>query len=236
MSERHRSVLLVEDHRELAETTGEFLESQGITVDYAADGLTALHLAVTEDYDVVILDLNLPGIDGIEIARKLREDARKNTPIIMLTARDTLDDKLAGFDVGADDYLVKPFELPELAVRVEALIRRERGGVAGTTYQVDDLELDPERGVAIRGGTRLNLSPRSFEILLELMRKSPAIVTRKELERVLWGDEPPDSDALRSHLYNLRRIVDKPFEKQLIETLAGRGFRLVDPAEENTQP
>ena len=235
MAERHRSVLLVEDHRELAETTGEFLESQGITVDYAADGLTALHLAVTEDYDVVILDLNLPGIDGIEIARKLREDARKNTPIIMLTARDTLDDKLAGFDVGADDYLVKPFEMPELAVRVEALIRRERGGVAGTTYQVADLELDPERGVAIRAGNRLNLSPRSFEILLELMRKSPAIVTRKELERVLWGDEPPDSDALRSHLYNLRRIVDKPFEKQLIETLAGRGFRLVDPDEEGSQ-
>ena len=223
MSE-NRHILLVEDHKALAETVGEFLEAQGMTVDYAQDGLTALHLSVTEDYDVIVLDLNLPGVDGIEVARRVREDAHKGTPIIMLTARDTLEDKLAGFDVGADDYLVKPFELQELAVRIEALIRREKGAISGTMYKVGDLELDPQMGIALRAGKRLNLSPRSFDILKELMRKSPAVVSRRELERALWGDEVPDSDALRSHLYNLRRVVDRPFNTQLIQTVPGRGF------------
>ncbi len=227
-----KSVLLVEDHKELAETVGTYLESQEYTVDYAADGLTAMHLAVTEDYDAVILDLNLPGIDGIEVCRKLRKEAHRTTPIIMLTARDTLDDKLTGFDVGADDYLVKPFELPELAVRIEALIRREKGDVSSTVFRVGDLELDTERGIALRAGKRLNLSPRSFEILRVLMQKAPAIVTRRELERALWGDEPPDSDSLRSHLYNLRRIVDKPFDVAFIETVPGRGFRMNDPEQD----
>ncbi|MEM7078545.1 MAG: response regulator transcription factor [Pseudomonadota bacterium] len=220
--------MLVEDHHELAATVGEYLESQQYTVDYASDGLSALHLAVTEDYDAIVLDLNLPGIDGLEVCRRLREDARKPTPVLMLTARDQLDDKLAGFDVGADDYLVKPFEMPELAVRIEALIRREKGVVSETVYKIADLELDTQREIALRQGKRLNLSPRSFEILRILMRNSPAVVSRKELEREIWGDEVPDSDALRSHLYNLRRIVDKPFEQVLIETVSGRGFRIAD--------
>jgi DNA-binding response OmpR family regulator len=223
-----RTILLVEDNNELAETVGMYLESQGYTVDYAGDGLTAMHLAVTEEYDVIILDINLPGIDGMEVCRRLRKDARKTTPVIMLTARDQLNDKLQGFEVGADDYLVKPFELPELAVRIEALIRRDKGDVSETTYRVADLELDTEREIAIRAGKRLSLSPRSFEILRVLMRRAPAVVSRRELEKEIWGDEVPDSDALRSHVYNLRRIVDKPFDKPLIETLAGRGFRMAD--------
>ena len=223
----NRSVLFVEDHRDLAATVGEYLEAQGYTVDYAADGVTALHLGVTQDFDAIVLDLNLPGIDGIDVCRRLRQDARKKTPIIMLTARDQLSDKLAGFDVGADDYLVKPFELPELAVRIEALIRREKGDVSETIYQIGDLKLDTEREIAIRGRTRLKLSPRSFEILKVLVRRAPAIVTRRELEREIWGDDPPDSDSLRSHIYNLRRIVDKPFDTPLIETSPGRGFRIV---------
>ena len=217
-------VLLVEDNRALAETVGRFLEGEGHTVDFAMDGLTAMHLGVTEDYDAIVLDLNLPGVDGIEVCRRLRADARKTTPIIMLTARDQLEDKIGGFEAGADDYLVKPFELPELAVRVEALIRRDKGAVSETTYRVGDLELDTQRGIVMRAGKRLHLSPRSFEILLVLMRKSPAMVSRTELEREIWGDEPPDSDAIRSHLYNLRRIVDKPFDKALIENRARQGL------------
>ncbi len=224
----YRTVLLVEDNRELSETVGTYLESQNYTVDYAGDGLTAMHLAVTEEYDVIVLDLNLPGIDGMEVCRRLRKDARKTTPVIMLTARDQLNDKIEGFEVGADDYLVKPFELPELAVRIEALIRRDKGDVSETIYKVADLELDTEREIAIRAGKRLNLSPRSFEILRVLMRRAPSVVSRRELEKEIWGDEVPDSDALRSHVYNLRRIVDKPFDKPLIETLAGRGFRMSD--------
>ena len=223
-----RTILLVEDHQDLAETVGAFLESQGYTVDYASDGLTAMHLAVTEEYDAIVLDIGLPGIDGLEVCRRLRKDARKQTPVIMLTARDQLDDKLSGFDVGADDYLVKPFEMPELAVRVEALIRRDKGDVSETTYRIADLELDTEREIAIRAGKRLSLSPRSYEILRVLMRRAPAVVSRRELEKEIWGDEVPDSDALRSHVYNLRRIVDKPFDRPLIETVAGRGFRMAE--------
>ena len=229
VSVTNKNVLLVEDHADLAATVGAYLESQGYDVDYAQDGVTALHLAVTEEFDAVILDLNLPGIDGIEVCRRVRQDARKKTPIIMLTARDQLPDKVEGFDAGADDYLVKPFELQELSVRIEALIRRDRGDVSPSIYQVADLKLDTDREIAIRADKRLKLSPRSFDILRALMRKSPAVVTRRELEREIWGDEPPDSDALRSHIYNLRRLVDKPFETPLIETLAGRGFRIADP-------
>jgi DNA-binding response OmpR family regulator len=228
MSTTNKTILLVEDHAELAATVGEFLEGQGYSVDFAADGLTAMHLGATEPFDAIVLDLNLPGMDGIEVCRRLRKDARKATPIIMLTARDQLDDKLLGFDVGADDYLVKPFELAELAVRIEALIRRERGDVSETVYRIADLELDTEREIAIRAGKRLKLSPRSFDILKILMRQSPAVVSRRELEKEIWGDEVPDSDVLRSHVYNLRRIVDRPFDQQLIETLSGRGFRLAE--------
>ena len=120
-------VLLVEDHQELAETVGAFLEASDHIVDYAADGLVALHLAVTENFDVIVLDIMLPGVDGIEVCKRLRNDARLTTPIIMLTARDQLDDKLKGFDVGADDYLVKPFDMPELVARIDALVRRDKG-------------------------------------------------------------------------------------------------------------
>jgi len=228
---KNARILLVEDNRDLAETVGAFLQGQLFSMDFAADGVTALHLVLTESYDAIVLDLNLPGMDGIEICRRLRQEAKKRTPVIMLTARDQLADKLEGFDVGADDYLVKPFELQELAVRIEALVRRERGEVSQAIYEIADLKLDRARQIAMRGRTRLKLSPRSFEILSVLMRQSPAIVTRGDLEREIWGDDLPDSDSLRSHIYNLRRIVDKPFEKALIETSTGRGFRIVDPDE-----
>lgn len=219
-------ILLVEDHKDLAATVSGYLENQNFQVDYAADGLTALHLGVTEHYDAIILDLNLPGLDGLEVCQRLRRDARRPTPILMLTARDQLSDKLSGFEAGADDYLVKPFELAELTVRIEALIRREKGTVSDTVYQVGGLKLDTQRQIAMRDGLRLKLSPRSFEILRVLMHRSPNLVSRQELEREIWGDDMPDSDSLRSHIYNLRRIVDKPFDTEIIETVAGRGYRI----------
>ncbi len=222
----HFSVLLVEDHRPLAETTGAYLEAAGYVVDYAADGLTALHLAVTQHYDALVLDIMLPGLDGLSLCRRLRQDAGLATPIIMLTARDELDDKLKGFGQGADDYLVKPFAMPELAARIEALIRRAKGDVSRHLYQVADLSLNLDTQEVSRAGQPLRLSRTQFAILRVLMRESPNLVSRELLEREVWGDEPPDSDALRSHLYALRRIVDKPFAKALIETLPGRGFRL----------
>ena len=229
MTLAHRYILLVEDHQDLAITVGEYLEAQKFKVDYAATGPMALTLAAEENYDVIVLDINLPGIDGLEVCRQLRTDARKPTPVIMLTARDQLEDKVAGFKVGADDYLVKPFELQELAVRIEALIRRESGAISDGVYEVGSLKLDIQREIAIRDGKRLKLSPRSFDILHVLMRRSPNVVSRRDLEKEIWGDEPPDSDALRSHVYNLRRVVDKPFDVPLIETLAGKGFAIREP-------
>jgi len=217
-----QSILLVEDHKELAQTVGDYLEAGGYIVDYAADGLTAMHLAVTESYDAIVLDIMLPGLDGMEVCRRIRQDAHVSTPVIMLTARDQLTDKLDGFGVGADDYLVKPFDLPELEARIEAVVRRARG--LAVEYTIDDLILNAETMLVSRAGKELKLTKRLFDILRVLMRESPKVVTREQLERELWGDEPPDSDSLRSHLYNLRQIVDKPFDMPLIETMTGRGY------------
>ncbi len=215
-------VLLVEDHRELAETTGAFLESCGHTVDYAADGLGALHLALTGDYDVVVLDVRLPGPDGIEVCARLRREAKRSTPIIMLTARDRLEDKLAGFDAGADDYLVKPFDLPELVARVEALARRRQGLAA--RFEIGDLVLDADTLQVTRAGRPVTLSRSAFTILAVLVREHPRVVSRRQIEHELWGEDPPDSDALRSHLYNLRQAVDKPFGTPMIQTVTGSGY------------
>jgi DNA-binding response OmpR family regulator len=229
---RQGNILLVEDHPDLAETVGDYLEAKGYSVDYAQDGLLAMHLAVTENFDAIVLDIMLPGIDGLEVCRRLRKDAQLTTPILMLTARDQLEDKLQGFDVGADDYLVKPFELPELVARIEALIRRNRG--LASTYTVGDLSMNLDTMEVFRGNTEVKLSRTLFDILRILLRESPKVVPRDAIERELWGDDLPDSDTLRSHLYNLRRAVDRPFDSPLIETLAGRGYRI--RASKNEEP
>ena len=135
-------VLLVEDHRDIAESVAEYLEMRGYAIDHAADGVTGLHLAVTNHYDVIVADVMLPGLDGVSLCRRLREDARRDTPLLMLTARDTLEDKLVGLDAGADDYLVKPFEIRELEARIRTLLRRQRGAVVAETLRIADLELD----------------------------------------------------------------------------------------------
>ena len=220
------TVLLVEDHQELAATAGAYLESSGFIVDYASDGNMALSLAAETTFDAIVLDIMLPGIDGIEVCRRLRQEERAATPIIMLTARDQLEDKLSGFEVGCDDYLVKPFDMPELVARIEALIRRERGLAA--RYEVGPIALDVDTLSVTRDGDPLKLSRTGFDILKILMREAPKVVTRETIERELWGEDVPDSDALRSHLYNLRQVVDKPFGSQLIETLPGRGYRLLE--------
>jgi DNA-binding response OmpR family regulator len=221
-------ILLVEDNRGIAEMVGEFLERRGFSVDYASDGVTGLHLAVTNSYDVIVLDLMLPGIDGLDLCRKLRHDAKKATPVLMLTARDTLDDKLVGLDAGADDYLVKPFEIRELEARLRALIRRDRRQVSTEVLRVADLVLDTATLRATRAGRDLLLSPIGIRLLTILMRESPRVVSRRDIEREVWGDLLPDSDTLRSHLYNLRKVIDKPFDKTLLHTIHSAGYRLTD--------
>jgi DNA-binding response OmpR family regulator len=225
------SILLVEDHRQLAQTVLEYLEQQGATVDYAGNTRLARELVQEHHYDLMLLDVMLPGEDGYSFCQYLREELALDMPVIFMTARDQLEDKLEGFDRGGDDYIVKPFALPELVARVSALIRRQRKEVTANTLQIADLELDPARQEVRRGGQRLKLSPTAFRILRILMRESPKVVSREQLEHELWGDLVPDSDALRSHLYNLRKAVDKPFDEALLNTLPGVGFSIQEMTE-----
>jgi len=219
-------VLVIEDNRSLSEMVGEYLESKGFGVDFARDGVDGLRLATDNSYDVIVLDLMLPRLDGVEVCRKLRSEAKKSTPVLMLTARDTLADKVTGLDAGADDYLVKPFAIQELEARVRALIRRDRRQVSAEVLRVGDLVLDTASLRASRGGTELNLSPIGLRLLTILMRESPRVVTRRDIEREIWGDGLPDSDTLRSHLYNLRKTIDRPFPKQLLHTVQTAGYPL----------
>ena len=227
--EHNACVLLVEDHRDIAEMVYDGLEAQGFQVDYASDGASALELAADNDYDVVVLDLMLPRVDGLEVCRRLREDLRQDVPVLMLTARDTLEDKIAGLDAGADDYLVKPFALGELEARLRALLRRSRGQVAQERFEVADLTLDTGTWRVVRDGRALAVTPIGMKLLTVLMRASPQVVSRRQLEREVWGESLPDSDTLRSHLYTLRKIVDRPFPQPLIETVSGAGYRLAPP-------
>ena len=223
------NVLLIEDHQDIAEMLYEYLERQGYTMDYAPDGITGLHLAVTGDYQAIILDLMLPGINGLAVCERLRGDAKKSTPILMLTARDTLQDKIVGLDAGADDYVVKPFEMTELEARLRAVLRRGQSSLTEDRLSVADLTFDTGTFEVTRAGQTITLMPIGMKMLAVLMRASPRVVSREELERQVWGDVMPDSDALRSHLYNLRKAVDKPFPEALIHTVHGAGYRITPP-------
>ena len=222
------SLLLIEDHQDIAEMLYTFLENDGYTLDYASDGEIGMRLATENYYDAIILDLMLPKIDGIEVCRRLRAESGKSTPVLMLTARDTLEDKIVGLEVGADDYLVKPFEVRELEARIRALIRRTRREISTELLQVGTLTFDTSTFVVMRDGQVLNLSPVGYKLLKILMKESPKLVSRRDIERSIWGDLPPDSDALRSHLYNLRKIIDRPFSKTLLHTVQGQGYRMYD--------
>ena len=219
-------LLVIEDNRSLVANLFDYLETRGHTLDAAPDGVTGLHLATTQAYDAVVLDWMLPRMDGHEVLRRLRDVHGSGVPVIMLTARDELPDKIAGFRAGADDYLTKPFALPELEVRLEALLARAAGRSRGKVLEVADLRLDLTTLEASRAGRTLHLSPACRKLLETLMHASPAAVTRERLEHALWGDEPPDGDMLRSHVYELRRSVDGPFPVKLIHTLPRVGYRL----------
>lgn len=225
-------ILLIEDNHNIAEMIAEYFERRGYHFDFAADGVTGLHLATTNSYDCIVLDLMLPGMDGLELCRRLRTDGKKQTPVLMLTARDTLEDKVAGLDVGADDYLVKPFEVRELEARIHALIRRNRRQVSHQVYEIAGLTLDTATHTVTREGQELTVSPIGLKLLTILMRESPKVVSRRDIEREVWGDVLPDSDTLRSHLYNLRKIVDKPFDTQLLHTIHSSGYKLVQLADD----
>ena len=203
-------ILVIEDNRDILANILDYLELKGFTVDCAQDGLSGMHLALTQPYDLIVLDIMLPGMDGYQVCQKLRQEAGVNTPIIMLTARDALDDRLQGLQSGADDYLVKPFALSELVARIQAVLRRSLGAhtrelkVADLHYNLETLEVS-------RASQPLKLNPIGLKLLAILMQRSPAVVRRETLEEALWGDNVPDSDSLRSHIHQLRQTIDKPF-------------------------
>jgi DNA-binding response OmpR family regulator len=228
-SERGTQVyaLIIEDNPDIVANLYGFLEPLGYTLDVALSGTAGVARASSAHYDVIVLDLELPGLDGIEVCRQLRKEQRLATPILMLTARDTVKDKLAGFEVGADDYLVKPFSLVALEARLKALVRRARNENVEHILEFGEIQLDLSRNVATRAGHKLALTPTGYKLLEALMRKAPALISREELMREIWGDDPPDSDALRTHIHALRQAIDRPFAKPMLRTLPGSGYRLV---------
>lgn len=224
-------ILLVEDNPDLMANVTHFLETKGFVVDCARDGRAGLHLASSQHYDLIVLDIMLPGLDGYQVCMNLREVARSHVPILMLTARDTLEDRLHGLKIGADDYLIKPFALSELVARIEAIVRRATGAIS-RRLKVGDLTYDADTMKFERAGIPLKLSPQSQRLLVLLMQRSPAVVRREVLEEAMWGDDCPDSDSLRSHIHMLRQVVDKPFPRSLIHTHQGVGYRLAEIVDE----
>jgi DNA-binding response OmpR family regulator len=218
-------ILIIEDNPDIAGNIGDYLELHKHIVDFASDGVMGLRLAIENSFDAIILDINLPRMDGFELCHKLREEHQLDTPVLMLTARDSLADKVTGFQLGAWDYLIKPFEMKELALRLDALKLRlipERS----RDLSVGDLTLNLNAWQATRAGKNLDLHRASLRVLEMLMRASPNPVSRQDLEHLLWGDHPPGSDPLRSHMYELRRELDKPYKFKMLKTMRGIGFSL----------
>jgi len=219
--------LIVEDNRDICGNIATYLEKLGYVLDFAHDGVTAMNLALTNPFDVIVLDLMLPRMDGLAFCQRLRAEAEIETPVLMLTARDTLDDRLKGFDAGADDYLVKPFALQELHARIRALYKRSHRN-ADNVLTVGDLTLNRSTLQVQRAGRRVEINPAGMKLLRRLMEESPSVVDRDELETLLWADERPDGDALRSHMYKLRQAIDRPFDRPLLHTVHRIGYRIAE--------
>ena len=214
-------VLLIEDDLDLAATLVDYLELENISCDHAANGIVGLQLINQHEYDVIILDVNMPRMDGLTVCKNMRE-LGQNTPVLMLTARDTLEDKLAGFDAGSDDYMVKPFEMLELIARIKVLANRRSGQT--NKLSLYGLDIDFSLKIATRNQRSLKLSPTGWKILEVLMRKSPQVVSREQLFQLVWGDDAPDSNSLKVHLFKLRQQVDVEREVKLLQTIKGQGF------------
>ena len=216
-------VLVVEDDIDLAATIVEYLSLEDMQLEHAINGEAGLRFARLRRYDAIVLDVTMPRRNGLEVCQALRREGI-DAPVIMLTARDTLDDKLAGFDAGTDDYVVKPLDMAELAARIRSVASRRSGQCR--VLQVADLVLDLDRRKVSRAGRTLRLSPTGWRMLEVLMRASPGVLSRRRLQEAVWGDEPPESNSLAVHLSRLRRDVDRGFRTSLIETVPGHGVAL----------
>lgn len=220
-------ILVVEDNKDILSNLHDFLTLKGCEVDCADNGLTALHLISSQSFDLIILDIMLPGVDGLSICQSLRKNAYMDTPVIMLTARDQIEDKLKGFQSGADDYLVKPFDLSELWVRIEAILRRTQKNSQLHRLKVKDLEFNLDTMSVTRAGETIDLNPAALKLLQKLMQESPNVVKKEALEKILWGEDLPERDILKAHIYALRNKIDKPYENKLLKTIHGIGYQLL---------
>lgn len=218
------SVLVIEDNINICKNIAEYFAAQSATVDFAHNGIHGLELAQNAFFDVIVLDISLPRLDGLAVCKHIRETANRHVPIIMLTARDTLEDKLVGFDRGADDYLTKPFDLEELWVRCLAVSKRS----VSATYRlcVGELSLDKQSRRVWRQDQEITLKPIAWQILCYLMEAHPRPVSRSELATKIWGENPTESDSLRSHIYQLRKAVDYAFDNSMVKRIGGVGFGL----------
>jgi DNA-binding response OmpR family regulator len=222
-------ILLVEDNRRLNNSLRMSLVDDGYAVDPAFDGQEGEELAELTPYDAIILDIMLPKKDGLEVCRNLRKN-RINTPIIMLTARDTVEDRIMGLDSGADDYLVKPFAIGELRARLRALLRRESDDKSGKLI-VGDLIADPATHRVERAGIPISLTAKEYALLEYFMRNSDRLITREMAESHVWSyDFEGTSNVIDVYMRRLRRKIDDPFENKLFETIRGAGYRLTKPA------
>ena len=231
-------ILLVDDEIEMAEAVARVLVREGYTVERAHEGVAGQSIALTQGFDLFILDWMLPGVTGLEICRSLRL-AGKMTPVLFLTAKDTLDDRVNGLDAGADDYLVKPFELRELLARVRALLRRP-GQISPATspsetfkgnLRVEDLELQMINQIAIRSGQTIELSEKETQLLAYLMQFPHQLLTHDRLCQHLWqGSDIPPSNVLAAQIRLLRRKVERPGSHELIHTVYGKGYRFGSPS------
>jgi DNA-binding response OmpR family regulator len=217
------NVLLVEDDIDLATTLVDYLEIEDIACDHASNGVMGLNLIERNQYQMIILDVNMPKMDGLTLCKTLREQG-KDIPVLMLTARDSLDNKLEGFAAGSDDYLVKPFAMKELIARVQVLAKRKSGEVKRLTLA--NLQLDLAKHSATVGEHSLKLSPIAFKLLETLVREAPQPVTRSAIMQAVWGEEQPDSNSLKVHIYHLRKQLEATTAHVKLETIASVGFAI----------
>lgn len=218
-------VLLVEDETDLAELTIDFLATVDIECDYAFDGINALSLLEKNQYDAIVLDVSMPRLDGFSVCKTLRK-LGDSTPILFLTARDSLSDKLKGFNFGADDYLTKPFELEELAARIQVLSTRIGKTLSNTSFEIDTLSINYQQRSVLRSDEVIALSPTQWQLLTLLAKHSPNIVDRITIENEIWPDQEPSKDMLKTLVFRLRSLIDNASETPLIHTIRSAGIAL----------
>ena len=225
------NILIVEDNNSLAGNIIDYLVLMGHETDYASNGKQCLNLIQKNQFDAIVLDVMMPGIDGYETCRRLREEYQCQTPVIFLTAKTELEHKLAGFEAGGDDYLTKPFEIEELMCRLLALtLRGMRKDIDNVSYA--ELQLDKVSSSLLANGHSTHLNNIQYKIMHSLMCRAPKTVNRQTLAQDIWGNEPPENDVLRTHVYQLRKLIASAVPQLSIDTEHGRGYRLTYKADD----